>query len=181
MCLCFIPHLWWEVWIMTKRMKSWIQVDKKSFLLVYRVVGLSLRDKAMSSVIWGRGLEWSRWSFTLKGVGWGGLGIYDSSWFPLEIFKACPTGENPEVTGGIVNLLWNTLGCPGWTGECTGCRKHTGGSWKQLEVLLSYKLYLKLHHHMCLWLLNSSKLCCVLENHSLDFTSGHHHFSHCLL
>ena len=41
-----------ELWVMAKRMRSWIRVAEMSFLC--KAAGLFLRDRVKSSVIWGR-------------------------------------------------------------------------------------------------------------------------------
>jgi len=43
------PRLWSQIWVVTKRMRLWIQAAEMDFL--QRVAGLSLRDKGRSSTI----------------------------------------------------------------------------------------------------------------------------------
>ena len=92
----FCPTLTYghELWVVTKRMRLWIQAAEMGFLR--RVAGLSLRDGVRSSVIWERVkvellllcIERLRWFRHLVRMPPGCL--------PGEMFQACPTRRRPR-------------------------------------------------------------------------------------
>ncbi|KAL1282365.1 hypothetical protein QQF64_001168 [Cirrhinus molitorella] len=89
----YVPTLTYghELWVMTERIRSWIQAAEMSFLR--RVAGRSLRDRVRSAV-------------TREELGVELLLLHIESWLghlfrmppgrlPGEVFRACPTGKRP--------------------------------------------------------------------------------------
>ncbi|KAK3552026.1 hypothetical protein QTP70_031588, partial [Hemibagrus guttatus] len=116
----YVPTLTYghELWVMTERVRSRIQVAEMSFLR--RVAGRSLRDRVRSSVTWEeliveplllhieRGqLRWLRHLFRMP------LGR-----LPAEVFRACPTGKGPRgrprtrCRDYVFRLAWECLVVP---------------------------------------------------------------------
>ncbi|KAK3524961.1 hypothetical protein QTP86_011742 [Hemibagrus guttatus] len=116
----YVPTLTYghELWVMTERVRSWIQKAEMSFL--HRVAGCSLRDRVRSSVtreelrveplllhIEMRQLRWLGHLFRMP------LGR-----LPGEVFRACPTGKRPQGrprtrwSDYVSRLAWERLGVP---------------------------------------------------------------------
>ncbi|KAK3542555.1 hypothetical protein QTP86_029613, partial [Hemibagrus guttatus] len=116
----YVPTLTYghELWVMTERVRSRIQVAEMSFLR--RVAGSSLRDRVRSSVTQeGLGVEplllhiergQLRW---LRHLFWMPPGR-----LPGEVFRACPTGKRPRGKPRtrwrdyVSQLAWECLGVP---------------------------------------------------------------------
>ncbi|KAK3528905.1 hypothetical protein QTP70_012070 [Hemibagrus guttatus] len=116
----YVPTLTYghELWVMTERVRSWIQSAKMSFLR--RVAGRSLRDRVRSSVTREElGVEplllhiergQLRWLEHLFRMPPGRL--------PGEVFRACPTGKRPwgrprtRWRDYVFRLAWECLGVP---------------------------------------------------------------------
>ncbi|TWW67388.1 hypothetical protein D4764_02G0004290 [Takifugu flavidus] len=83
-------------WVMTERMRSWIQAAEMSFLR--RVAGLSLRDRVRSSDIREElGVEPLLLHIERSHLGWlGHLARMPSGRLPLEVFRTGPTGRRPR-------------------------------------------------------------------------------------
>ncbi|KAK3526897.1 hypothetical protein QTP86_003592 [Hemibagrus guttatus] len=126
----YVPTLTYgyELWVMTKRIRSRIQVAQMSFL--HRVAGRFLRDRARSSVsreklrveplllhIERGQLRWLGHLFHMP------LGR-----LPGEVFRACPTGKRPRGRPGHAGETMS-LGWPGNTSESLrkSWRKCLGG------------------------------------------------------
>ena len=103
--LCSNPHLCSQIWVLTQRMRLWIQAAEMSFL--QRGTGLSLRDRGRSSTIWKElgveplllHIERSR----LRWFIWLGCLLVAFLW---SFFRPVQLGEGPradlELTGGIL-------------------------------------------------------------------------------
>uniref|UniRef100_A0A8C6MCM8 Reverse transcriptase domain-containing protein n=1 Tax=Nothobranchius furzeri TaxID=105023 RepID=A0A8C6MCM8_NOTFU len=85
-----------ELWVVTERMRSWIQAAKMSFLR--RVSGLSLRDRVRSSVIReGLGIDSLLLHIERSQLRWlGHLVRMPPGCLPGEVFRARPTGRRPK-------------------------------------------------------------------------------------
>ncbi|KAK3523662.1 hypothetical protein QTP70_006725 [Hemibagrus guttatus] len=109
----YVPTLTYghELWVMTERVRSWIQAAEMSFLR--RVAGRSLRDRVRSSVTreelrveplllhMERGqLRWLGHLFRMP-----------PGCLPGEVFRACPTGKRPRGRPRT-RLAWERLGVP---------------------------------------------------------------------
>ncbi len=116
----FVPSLTYghEEWVMTKRMRLWIQVAEMG--LLRRVASISLRDKVRSSVICKKlrveplllciqrsQLRWFRHLVRMP-----------SSCLPREVFQVRPAGSRPrgklrsQWRDYISTLAWEHLGIP---------------------------------------------------------------------
>ncbi|GAA6083797.1 uncharacterized protein LOC111191400, partial [Tachysurus ichikawai] len=116
----YVPTLTYghELWVMTKRTRSWIQADEMSFLC--RVAGRSLRERVRSSVtreelrveplllhIERSQLRWLGHLFRMLP---GSL--------PGEVSRACPTGRRPRGRPRtrwrdyVSRLAWECLDIP---------------------------------------------------------------------
>ncbi|KAK3549306.1 hypothetical protein QTP70_034533, partial [Hemibagrus guttatus] len=116
----YVPTLTYghELWVMTERVRSRIQVAEMSFLR--RVVGCSLRDRVRSSAtreelgveplllhIERGQLRWLRHLFRMP-----------PGHLPGEVFRACPTGKRPRGRPRtrwrdyVFRLAWEHLGVP---------------------------------------------------------------------
>ncbi|KAK3528727.1 hypothetical protein QTP70_010164 [Hemibagrus guttatus] len=94
----YVPTLTYghEVWVMTERIRSWIQVAEMSFLC--RVAGRSLRDRVRSSVTREElGAEPLLLHIERGQLRWlGHLFRMPPGCLPGEVFWACPTGKRPR-------------------------------------------------------------------------------------
>ncbi|KAK3556338.1 hypothetical protein QTP70_007102 [Hemibagrus guttatus] len=94
----YVPTLTYghELWVMTKRVRSRIQVAEMSFLR--RVAGRSLRDRVRSSVTReGLGVEPLLLHIKRGQLRWlGHLLQIPPGRLPGEVFRACPTGKRPR-------------------------------------------------------------------------------------
>ncbi|KAK3528789.1 hypothetical protein QTP70_011573 [Hemibagrus guttatus] len=107
-----------ELWVMTERVRSWIQAAEMSFLR--RVAGRSLRDRVRSSVTWEElGVEPLLLHIERGQLRWlGHLFRMSPGRLPGEVFRVCPTGkrpgENPGHAGETMSFGWpgNALGGP---------------------------------------------------------------------
>ncbi|KAK3520692.1 hypothetical protein QTP70_030558, partial [Hemibagrus guttatus] len=94
----YVPTLTYghELWVMTERVRSRIQVAKMSFLR--RVAGRSLRDKVRSSVTREElGVEPLLLHIERGQLRWlGHLFRMPPGRLPGEVFRACPTGKRPR-------------------------------------------------------------------------------------
>ncbi|TWW81097.1 hypothetical protein D4764_01G0009120 [Takifugu flavidus] len=95
--LIFVPTLTYghELWVMTKRIRSRVQVAEMSFLR--RVAGLSLRDRVRSSAIREElGVEPLLLRVERSQIRWlGHLVRIPPGHLPGEVFRACPSGRRP--------------------------------------------------------------------------------------
>ncbi|TWW74379.1 hypothetical protein D4764_14G0003810 [Takifugu flavidus] len=108
----FVPTLTYghELWVMTERTRSRVQVAEMSFLR--RVAGLSLRDRVRSSAICEEHeLEPLLLRIERSQIGWLGHLVRMP---PGEMFRACPSGEDPGHIGETMSLdwSWNSWGYP---------------------------------------------------------------------
>ncbi|KAK3557834.1 hypothetical protein QTP86_003172 [Hemibagrus guttatus] len=116
----YVPTLTYghELWVMTERVRSWIQAAEMSFLR--RVAGRSLRDRVRSSVTREElGVEPLLLHIERGQLRWLG----HLFWMPLgrlpgEVFRACPTGKRPRGRPRtrwrdyVFRLAWERLGIP---------------------------------------------------------------------
>ncbi|XP_051931184.1 uncharacterized protein LOC127607121 [Hippocampus zosterae] len=108
-----------ELWVVTERTRSRIQVAKMSFLR--RVSGLSLRDKVRSSVIReGLRVEPLLHHIERSHMRWLAHVIrMPPERLPGEVLRTCPTGRRPRGQprthrrGYITQLAWERLVVPG--------------------------------------------------------------------
>ncbi|KAK3513103.1 hypothetical protein QTP70_001397 [Hemibagrus guttatus] len=107
-----------EVWVMTERVRSQIQVAKMSFLR--RVAGCSLRDRVRSSVTREElGVQPLLLHIERGQLRWlGHLFRMPPGRLPGEVFRACPTGKRPRGRPRtrwrdyVFRLAWERLGVP---------------------------------------------------------------------
>ncbi|KAK3553016.1 hypothetical protein QTP86_031158, partial [Hemibagrus guttatus] len=116
----YVPTLTYghELWVMTERVRSWIQAAEMSFFR--RAVGRSLRDRVRSSVT----REELRVEPLLLHIERGQLRwLGHLFWMPPgclpgEVFRACPNGKRPRGTPRtrwrdyVSRLAWERLGVP---------------------------------------------------------------------
>ena len=121
----FFPTLTYghEIQVMTKGMRSWVQLAEMSFLQI--VVGLSLRDRVRSSSIWRElGVESSLLSIEKSQLRrYGHLIRMPPSRLPLQVFQIHPVGRKPQErcrTQRRDYSFWPRIisGSPGEAGEC---------------------------------------------------------------
>jgi len=118
--LIYVPNLTYghELWVVTERTRSRIQVAEMGFLR--RESGLHLRDRVRSSVIReGLGVEPLLLCIDMSQMRWlRHLVRMPPGRLPGEVFQSCPTGRRP---GGrprtrrrdfVSRLAWKTLGVP---------------------------------------------------------------------
>ncbi|KAK3562899.1 hypothetical protein QTP86_011137 [Hemibagrus guttatus] len=133
----YVPTLTYghELWVMTERVRSWIQAAEMSFLR--RVVGRSLRDRVRSSVTWQElGVEPLLLDIERGQLRWlGHLFRMPPGHLPGEVFRACPTGKRPRGRPRtrwrdyVSQLAWERLGVPPEElEEVSGEREDGGGS-----------------------------------------------------
>jgi len=113
----YVPTLTYghKFWVVTERMRSWIQADKICFLC--RVAGLSLRDRVRSSDIRRElGVEPLLIHVKRSQLRWFGHLIRMPPGRLLEVFRARLTGRRPwgRTARGIIYLIWpgNASGSP---------------------------------------------------------------------
>ncbi|KAK3518470.1 hypothetical protein QTP70_000905 [Hemibagrus guttatus] len=116
----YVPTLTYghELWVMTERVRSWIQAAEMSFLR--RVAGHSLRDRVRSSVTWeGLGVEPLLLHIKRGQLRWlGHLFRMPLGRLPGEAFRACPTGKSPRGRPRtrwrdyVFQLAWECLRVP---------------------------------------------------------------------
>ncbi|KAK3546788.1 hypothetical protein QTP86_001940 [Hemibagrus guttatus] len=116
----YVPTLTYghELWVMTERVRSWIQAAEMSFLR--RVAGHSLRDRVRSSVTWeGLGVEPLLLHIKRGQLRWlGHLFRMPLGRLPGEAFRACPTGKRPRGRPRtrwrdyVFQLAWECLRVP---------------------------------------------------------------------
>ncbi len=116
----YVPTLTYghELWVMTKRTRSWIQAAEMSFLR--RVAGRTLRDRVRSSVTREElGVEPLLLHIERNQLRWlGHLFQMSPGRLPGEVLRAFPTGrrprEDPGHAGGTMSLSLpgNALGFP---------------------------------------------------------------------
>ncbi|KAK3526422.1 hypothetical protein QTP70_025454, partial [Hemibagrus guttatus] len=116
----YVPTLTYghELWVMTERVRSRIQVAEMSFLC--RVAGRSLRDRVRSSVTWEElGVEPLLLHIERGQLRWlGHLFRMPPGRLPGEVFRACPTGKRPRGRPRtrwrdyVSRLAWERLGVP---------------------------------------------------------------------
>ncbi|KAK3569761.1 hypothetical protein QTP86_004186 [Hemibagrus guttatus] len=107
-----------ELWVMTERVRSRIQVAEISFLR--RVAGRSLRDRVRSSVTREElGVEPLLLHIERGQLRWlGYLFRMPPGRLPGEVFRACPTGKRPRGRPRtrwrdyVFRLAWERLGVP---------------------------------------------------------------------
>ncbi|KAK3532990.1 hypothetical protein QTP70_006197 [Hemibagrus guttatus] len=107
-----------ELWVMTKRVRSRIQVAEMSFLR--RVAVRSLRDRVRSSVTREElGVEPLLLHIERGQLRWlGHLFRMPPGRLPGEVFRACPTGKRPRGRPRtrwrdyVSRLAWERLGVP---------------------------------------------------------------------
>ncbi|TWW80672.1 hypothetical protein D4764_01G0004870 [Takifugu flavidus] len=108
------------------------ELSRKAKLSIYRVAGLSLRDRVRSSDIReGLGVEPLLLHIERSQLGWlGHLARMPSGRLPLEVFRTCPPGgglvAGPGLGGEITSLAWlgSGWGSPGradGSGRGKGC------------------------------------------------------------
>ena len=85
-----------KLWVMTKRIRSWIQAAKTSFLR--RVAGRSVRDRVKRSVTQEElGVEPLLLHIERRQLRWlGHLFRMPPECLPQEVFLACPAGRRPR-------------------------------------------------------------------------------------
>ena len=93
-----------ELWVVTERIRSWIQVAEMSFLR--RVAGRSLRDRVRSSVTQEElGVEQLLLHIERSQLMWlGHLYQMPPGHLPWAVFLACPTGRRPR---GRTSTCWS--------------------------------------------------------------------------
>ncbi|KAK3524537.1 hypothetical protein QTP70_029847, partial [Hemibagrus guttatus] len=116
----YVPTLTYghELWVMTERVRSRIQVAEMSFL--HRVAGRSLRDRVRSSVTREElGVEPLLLHIERGQLRWlGHLFRMPPGHLPGEVFRACPTGKRPRGRPRtrwrdyVSRLAWEHLGVP---------------------------------------------------------------------
>ncbi|KAK3575585.1 hypothetical protein QTP86_030518 [Hemibagrus guttatus] len=116
----YVPTLTYghELWVMTERVRSRIQVAEMSFLR--RVAGCSVRDKVRSSVTREElGVEPLLLHIERGQLRWlGHLFRMPPGRLPGEVFRACPTGKRPQGRPRtrwrdyVSRLAWERLGVP---------------------------------------------------------------------
>ncbi|KAK3551056.1 hypothetical protein QTP70_011498 [Hemibagrus guttatus] len=116
----YVPTLTYghELWVMTERVRSRIQVAEMSFLR--RVAGRSLRDRVRSSVTREElGIELLLLHIERGQLRWlGHLFRMPPRRLPGEVFWACPTGKRPRGRprtrwrNYVFRLAWECLGVP---------------------------------------------------------------------
>ncbi|KAK3552451.1 hypothetical protein QTP86_011720 [Hemibagrus guttatus] len=116
----YVPTLTYghELWVMTERVRSRIQVAEMSFLR--RVAGRSLRDRVRSSVTREElGVEPLLLHIERGQLRWlGHLFRMPPGCLPGEVFRACPTGKRPRGRPRtrwrdyVFRLAWERLGVP---------------------------------------------------------------------
>ena len=116
----YVPTLTYghELWVVTERTRSRIQVAEMGFLR--RVSGLSLRDRVRSSVIReGLGVEPLLLLIEKSQMRWlGHLVRMPPGRLPGEVFRARPTGRRPRGRPRtrwrdyVSRLAWERLGVP---------------------------------------------------------------------
>ncbi|KAK3521248.1 hypothetical protein QTP70_001543 [Hemibagrus guttatus] len=116
----YVPTLTYghELWVMTERVRSWIQAAELSFLR--RVAGCSLRDRVRSSVTREElGVEPLLLHIERGQLRWlGHLFRMPLGHLPGEVFRACPTGKRPQGRPRtrwrdyVSRLEWEHLGVP---------------------------------------------------------------------
>ncbi|KAK3508331.1 hypothetical protein QTP70_021477, partial [Hemibagrus guttatus] len=116
----YVPTLTYghELWVMTERVRSRIQVAKMSFLR--RVAGHSLRDRVRSSVTREElGVEPLLLHIERGQLRWlGHLFWMPPGRLPGEVFRACPNGKRPRGRPRtrwrdyVSRLAWEHLGVP---------------------------------------------------------------------
>ncbi|KAK3537481.1 hypothetical protein QTP70_012107 [Hemibagrus guttatus] len=116
----YVPTLTYghELWVMTERVRSWIQAAEMSFLR--RVAGHSLRDRVRSSVTREElGVEPLLLHIERGQLRWlGHLFRMPPGRLPGEVFRACPTGKRPRGRPRtrwrdyVFQLAWERLGVP---------------------------------------------------------------------
>ncbi|KAK3562555.1 hypothetical protein QTP86_002034 [Hemibagrus guttatus] len=116
----YVPTLTYghELWVMTERVRSWIQAAEMSFL--HRVAGRSLRDRVRSSVTREKlGVELLLLHIERGQLRWlGHLFWMPPGCLPGEVFRACPTGKRPRGRPRtrwrdyVSRLAWEHLGVP---------------------------------------------------------------------
>ncbi|TWW67270.1 hypothetical protein D4764_02G0003110 [Takifugu flavidus] len=116
----FVPTLTYghELWVMTERTRSRVQVAEMSFLR--RVAGLSLRDRVRSSAIREElGVEPLLLRVERSQMRWlGHLVRMPPGCLPGEVFRACPSGRRPpgrprtRWRDYVSRLAWERLGVP---------------------------------------------------------------------
>ncbi|KAK3523485.1 hypothetical protein QTP86_033979, partial [Hemibagrus guttatus] len=116
----YVPTLTYghELWVMTERVRSRIQVAEMSFLR--RVAGCSLRDRVRSSVSREElGVEPLLLHIERGQLRWlGHLFRMPPGHLPGEVYRACPTGKRPQGRPRtrwrdyVFRLAWEHLGVP---------------------------------------------------------------------
>ncbi|KAK3550423.1 hypothetical protein QTP86_025157 [Hemibagrus guttatus] len=116
----YVPTLTYghELWVMTERVRSRIQVAEMNFLR--RVAGRSLRDRVRSSVTREElGVEPLLLHIERGQLRWlGHLFQMHPGRLPGEVFRACPTGKRPRGRPRthwrdyVSRLAWERLGVP---------------------------------------------------------------------
>ncbi|KAK3572192.1 hypothetical protein QTP86_025596, partial [Hemibagrus guttatus] len=107
-----------ELWVLTERVRSWIQAAEMSFLR--RVAGRSLRDRVRNSVTREElGVEPLLLHIERGQLRWlGHLFRMPPGRLPAEVFRACPTGKRPwgrprtRWRDYVFRLAWERLGVP---------------------------------------------------------------------
>ncbi len=116
----YVPTLTYghELWVMTKRTRSWIQAAEMSFLR--RVAGRTLRDRVRSSVTREElGVEPLLLHIERNQLRWlGHLFQMSPGRLPGEVLRAFPTGRRPRGRPRtrwrdyVSQLAWQRLGVP---------------------------------------------------------------------
>ncbi|TWW55039.1 hypothetical protein D4764_09G0000880 [Takifugu flavidus] len=123
----FVPSLTYghELWVMTERTRSRVQVAKMSFLR--RVAGLSLRDRVRSSAIREElGVEPLLLRVERSQMRWlGHLVRMPPGRLPGDVFRACPSGRRPP---GRPRTRWRVSMSLDWSGNAWGSLRM---SWKK--------------------------------------------------